>query len=124
MKQATAIIFLLIYLSAATELHQLLRLPVFFKHYQEHKQFNTSINLIDFITLHYFNSEHTDADAHHELPFNNNDCVTVALSLVILPANSTEPPANVVRSILAPILYRDLEFSSRFHFSIWQPPRA
>lgn len=124
MKQATAIFFLLIYLSAATELHQLVRLPVFIEHFKEHKSLNGSLDLLDFIVLHYVNSEHSDTEGHQELPFNSNDCVTVALSLVILPDTSAEPPANVVCDIQAPILYSDLAFASGIHFSIWQPPRA
>ena len=124
MKQDTAIFFLLIYLSAGTELHQLVRLPVFIEHFKEHKSLNGSLGLLDFIALHYFNSDHTDAEAHQELPFNSNDCVAVALSLVILPNNSSEPPANAVSAIQVPILYSDLAFASRIHFSIWQPPRA
>jgi len=124
MKQATAIFFLLIYLSAATELHQLVRLPVFIEHFKEHKSLNGSLGLLDFIALHYFESEHTENESHQELPFNSNDCVTVALSLVILPDISSEPPAKMMRAIQAPILYSDLAFASRIHFSIWQPPRA
>lgn len=124
MKQTAALFFLLIYLSAATELHQLVRLPVFIEHFKEHKSLNGSLGLLDFIALHYFNSEHTDAEAHQELPFNSNDCLAVSLSLVILPDSSSEPPANVVCAIKAPILYSDLAFASRIHFSIWQPPRA
>jgi hypothetical protein len=124
MRQATALFFLLIYLSAATELHQLVRLPVFIAHFKEHKSLNGSLNLLDFIALHYFDSEHTNDQDHQELPFNSNDCVAVALSLVVLPDNSSEPPVNLVGSIEAPILYSDLSFASRIHFSIWQPPRA
>lgn len=124
MKQATAIFFLLIYLSAATELHQLVRLPVLIEHFKEHKNLNGSLGLLDFIVLHYVNSEHANAEDQHELPFNSNDCIAVALSLVILPDISSEPPANAVSDIQAPMLYPDLVFASCIHFSIWQPPRA
>jgi hypothetical protein len=123
MRQVWAIFFLLIYLSAGTELHQLVRLPVFIAHFKEHKNLNGSLNLLDFIALHYFNSEHND-ESHEELPFHNNNCVAAALSLVILPDNSSETPGNPARAIQAPILYRDPAFQSPIHFSIWQPPRA
>jgi len=123
MRQASAIFFLLIYIYAGTELHQLVRLPVFIAHFKEHKNLNNSLNLLDFIELHYFKSEHSDK-THEELPFNNNDCVAAALSLVILPDNSSETLSNVVGAFQAPILYSDLDFKSPIHFSIWQPPRA
>ena len=125
MRKATPILFLLIYLAAATELHQILRLPVFFEHYEEHKQSNPMIDLVEFIVIPYFSGDYGDPDfgRDQQLPF-KADCPEVSISLAMPPDDFPEAEARVFSLSINDILYKPLFKASSFHFAIWQPPRA
>jgi hypothetical protein len=124
MKRASAILFLWIYLVANTELHQFLRLPVFFVHYHEHKAENPEIGLIDFIAIHYFgDNNNPDYGKDDQLPFKDK-CPEVSLSIAMPPDNITEsilPDFTMSRNV---VMFKSPFVASSFLFSIWQPPRA
>lgn len=126
MKKISSILFLLIYLAAVTELHQILRLPVFFAHYEEHKLKNSSISLLDFIVIHYFGSDKKDGDytRDQQLPFKNATCLEVSISFALPPDDLPVARAQEFSISRKVVLYKSLIFPSSFHFSIWQPPRA
>jgi len=126
MKKAPPILFLLIYLAAVTELHQIVRLPVFFEHYKEHRQHNPSISLLDFIVLHYVSSESKDADygRDQQLPFKNATCLEVTISVAMPPDDLPETQVQVFSLSRNVMQFKSLIFPCSFHFSIWQPPRA
>jgi hypothetical protein len=122
MKRVAAILFLWIYLVANTELHQFLRLPVFFAHYQEHRAENPYINLIDFISQHYF-ADTNNVGKDDQLPFKDK-CPEVSLSIAMPPEilpETTLPDFTVAKNI---VMFKTPFIASSFHFSIWQPPRA
>ena len=125
MRKATSILFLLIYLAASTELHQILHLPVFFEHYGEHRQSNPTIDLVDFIVIHYFSGAYSDPDfgRDQQLPFKAN-CPEVSISLAMPPEDFPEAKARVFSLSTNGILYKPLFNASSFHFAIWQPPRS
>jgi len=52
-KKRAAYIFLAIYLLGATQLHQLLKMPLLIEHYMEHKLDNGNLSLIGFMYQHY-----------------------------------------------------------------------
>lgn len=126
MRKITPILFLLIYLAAVTELHQFLRLPVFFEHYVEHKLDSPTINLIDFIVGHYFSDESKDADygRDQQLPFKNATCLEVSISVALPPDDFPETEANVFSLSRNVVTYKSHFNATSSHFSIWQPPRA
>ena len=126
MRKISPILFLLIYLAAVTELHQILRLPVFFEHYVEHRQDSPTISLLDFIVVHYFSGENKDADytKDQQLPFKNATCLEVSISLAMPPDDFPETKAQVFSLSRNVVLFKSLNFHYSFHFSIWQPPRA
>lgn len=126
MKKISSILFLLIYLAAITELHQILRLPVFFAHYEEHKLNNPTISLFDFIALHYFGGKNKDADyaRDQQLPFQNATCLEVTISIAMPPDAFPETEAKMFILPRSVVLFKSLIYPSSFHFSIWQPPRA
>jgi hypothetical protein len=125
MRKVTPILFLLIYLAAATELHQFLRLPAFFEHYAEHKRVSPTINLIDFIVLHYFkgNSNDSDYTTDRQLPF-KAACLEASISLALPPDDLPETEALVFSLSVNDVRYKPIFNASAFYFSIWQPPRA
>ena len=71
MKKRAAYIFLAIYLLGATELHQLLKMPLLLEHYKEHKLDNGNLSLISFIYQHYVGDDGNASDDQKDqnLPF-------------------------------------------------------
>ncbi len=71
MKKRAAYIFLAIYLIGATELHQLLKMPLLLEHYKEHKLDNGNLSLISFIYQHYVGDDGNanDDQKDQNLPF-------------------------------------------------------
>jgi hypothetical protein len=126
MTRLTAIGFLLIYLTANTELHQLLRLPVFFDHLKEHRQENPEMGLIGFVILHYFSGNPKDADQERDeqLPFKSNDCVAAPSAIAILTFISFERLLDTPATGTSSSIYKSPFNPSSFQFTIWQPPRA
>lgn len=126
MSRVSAIGFLIIYLTANTELHQFLRLPVFFDHLKEHRQETPELDLFSFIDLHYFsgNPKDADHDRDEQLPFKSNDCVTAPSSLAILTVISFDRLKVSHTTISKSSIYKSPFNPSAFQFTIWQPPRA
>ncbi len=126
-RKAIPFFLLSIYLVGSTELHQLLRLPVFFEHYQEHKELNVHIGLIDFIAIHYFNGNARTPDyaRDQQLPFKNDKCPEATISIALPPDDLAETPVQVRRGgSRNDVLFKSVFNGTTFHFSIWQPPRA
>lgn len=60
MKRILAILFLSLYLTTSTELHELFKLPVLYVHFIEHQSENKTLSLVEFLSQHY--SQHQDHD--------------------------------------------------------------
>lgn len=59
-------------LCGTTEIHQFLKVPLLFTHYQHHKNSCPGLTLRDFLQLHYSSQEHpndNDEKEDEELPF-------------------------------------------------------
>jgi len=57
-----AYIFLAIYLLGATELSQLLKIPLLIEHYTEHKLDNGNLSLLSFMYMHYVGDDGDTTD--------------------------------------------------------------
>jgi hypothetical protein len=124
MKRACAILFLWIYLVANTELHQFMRLPVFFIHYQEHRAENPDIGLFEFIALHYVGPDSNITYGHDsELPFKDK-CPEVSLSIALPPEDLAGPTPHIFSVDRKVVMFKSPFVASSFQFAIWQPPRA
>ena len=125
MKRAGAILFLLIYLVANTEMHQFLRLPIFFLHYQEHRAESPDISLIEFITLHYYGPDANINYGHDsELPFKDK-CPEVFMSIALPPEDIAGCPSpQLFTTDQKVVMFKSPFVASSFQFSIWQPPRV
>jgi hypothetical protein len=109
---------------AQTELHQLLKFPVFARHFTEHKKENAETSLLSFIVLHYFsgNLHDKDYDKDMQLPFKTADCAA-AINFALTPS------AAIV--ITKPVIYVDKIYPAIknsniltiHHADIWQPPK-
>ncbi len=126
MKTAVAFFLLMIHLFAATELSQLFKLPVLFKHFEEHKQKEASISFGSFLYRHYFTDRQSDGhpERDNQLPFHSHeDCVSLKLSVF--------PPVNfegIVVHVLPLEKNKIFSFSDQnipltYLSSIWQPPK-
>jgi|ERR1043165_9223500 hypothetical protein len=102
-------------------LSQVLRLPVIFDHYSEHRTKDHSITFSHFLSIHYLGDDHDDSDndRDHELPFKSFSATADAeadpdRTHSIVPPYF--PPDNLADLYLSPD-------ASGVSSGIWQPPR-
>lgn len=126
MIRANAITFLLLHFLASTELHEIVRMPIAFIHFAEHKQQNNDVSFLDFGVLHYFSGRVKDAnyERDRQLPFKKFQCEELASSVALPVDPFEEPLPGISYTTLKVEIYVSRFHSSLFQFSIWQPPRA
>lgn len=124
MKRIAAICFFTLYLVSATEAKQLLKLPVLFEHYAEHKQKNREISFLNFIYMHYAGSDFDDGDQDRDmqLPFKSLTSATALFPAFSPSANGIklEPSFSIREGSFLPAPFN---FQSFYLSSIWQPPK-
>lgn len=127
LKKATAILFLCIYLFSTTEAYQLLKLPVVFQHYQEHKKESRSITFLEFLDMHYMHGSPRDADYARDmqLPFKSSgDFVSnftiTAFVPVVLEFTILKPTVLLEKNTFAP---QENFILTGYSCNIWQPPK-
>jgi hypothetical protein len=127
LKKLTAIFFLTVYLFATTEAKQLLKLPVVFEHYAEHKQDDKQMTMLKFLSIHYLHGSPRDKDYDRDmkLPFKTSgDCIST-VSSDIIPVTFQFSIVNPIEISLKPIFIHTYEFIlSSFPSTIWQPPKS
>ncbi|MDP4286086.1 MAG: hypothetical protein Q8891_16875 [Bacteroidota bacterium] len=128
MKKIAAILFLAIYLFSTTEAIQLLKLPVIFEHYKEHKNKDHSITFLKFLDIHYMHGSPQDADRDRDmqLPFKtSNECI-FTLSVPFIPFYTTaviiQQPATIQKK--NPFGACNHAILPSYYSKIWQPPRS
>jgi hypothetical protein len=121
MKRLLAISLFLLYINSNTELHEVLRLPLLFEHFTEHKKLFGDISLWDFLVMHYNTNVSHDAD-DSKLPFKDpahsftSPTLAVPIHKIIL--TDTQP----IRKVSHISSYQEKFIAS--HLSdIFQPPR-
>ena len=122
MRKLTALMVICVYAISFTECHQLFKLPVLVQHYLEHKQNNSEITFLEFLSVHY-DSDVAHDDRDMQLPF--KDCGhCIAVPVVILPNSKMELKEGSY-------FYSQNTYTSFYkkyipasHLAeIWQPPR-
>jgi hypothetical protein len=120
-KRLVAALFLFTYISSTTEFHEVLRLPLLFEHYAEHKIKVNDLTFWEFLTMHYKTDvAHDDHD--NQLPFKVPGHEFTA-SIVALPTPKVsliEPTLSV--KVTHTSSYREAHFESQLQ-DIFQPPR-
>jgi hypothetical protein len=127
LRKITIILFLSIYLSSVTELHQLLKLPLLIEHFVEHKEKTQSLSFWEFLCMHY--SQQTDGDGDtdrdKQLPFKSHDgCSSAFMSGFMNGASSQISPKTRILTACYYSEYADTFLSSAHLSSIWQPPKS
>lgn len=125
-KKFLPILFLSIYLISATEMSQLLKMPLLVQHYLEHKEENHSITIWQFLYMHYALENAKDTDNKDmKLPFktSTNISYSIALGLPNKLDFDIKPKTPLIE--IKKIYYYQSDFaSSNFLSFIWQPPKA
>jgi hypothetical protein len=123
LKKPITIALLIIYLFSATELHEVLKLPILIEHYLEHKAQNNQLSLLDFLALHYNQSfDHDKND--HKLPFKSKECNTSANVLAHFePALTFIAIKQADFTIKIYSVFYKVPFTSAGFSKIWQPPK-
>lgn len=107
--------------------HQIMRLPALAVHYYHHITEHEDIGVVDFLVLHYGNSEHmkTDAHEHENLPGSSSSHV----------CQHASPAPVVIQSLHLTLTHPELNRASHHVItdeflpgnganSIWQPPKV
>ncbi len=125
-KKISAIFLLTVYLFSTTEVKQLLKLPVIFQHFAEHKQQDGQMTILKFLSIHYLHGSPKDKDYEQDmkLPFKTSgDCISTVSSDVI-PVTVTFAIINPIEISVRQVFIHKYEFIlSSFPASIWQPPK-
>jgi hypothetical protein len=126
LKKASAILFLSIYLLSTIAAQQLMKLPVVFQHYQEHKQEDKNISVLRFLSIHYLHGSPKDKDYDRDmqLPFKtSSDCISsIAIAFVSMMVPFTiAKPVEIIQKKNYIVLNQYIQ--SSYLASIWQPPK-
>ena len=107
------------------ELHQFLKIPIFFQHFNEHKLVDEHITLLDFLQEHYVGAIEMDDDYQQDqkLPFRDacNLVVNISLSCQALPPSIEIEPLQEILPQFS--IYKDINKILISSCDFFQPPR-
>lgn len=125
MKKVVSISFLIVFLIANTELHEVLKVPLLLEHYLLHKQEDKNQSFVTFIYKHYVSVQdhfHLQND-HDGLPLKTKDCIKYnpgIVSFLLIPyARLQEAPYQLKQRIF----FKKVFLSNLNQGNIWQPPQ-
>jgi hypothetical protein len=123
-KKISALFFLAIYLVSATELIQVLKLPLLFSHYAEHSNKEKNHSFLDFLKDHYVDDDGTisDNDTDRKLPFKETG-YSGQLDLDFIPLSNAIASNGRIYSTVPPPVSKPYLFYSLYVPGIWQPPK-
>jgi hypothetical protein len=123
----SGLFLLVLYLATATPLAELVKVPVLFEHFQEHRQESPDISVLDFFRIHYFNGNKRDADFSRDmqLPFKTIEASSASLAVVLPPADWSISDAPTLSPLRKQILPASLLFPPNPFVAIpAEPPEA
>lgn len=128
LKKLITIFFLAVYLFATTDAYQLLKLPVVFQHFAEHRAENKNIGFLEFLDMHYMHGSPKDADYDRDmqLPFKKAcpDCASCIVASAFVPLTALyfiEKPIRITKQ--KNYIIQEQLLTSSYLANIWQPPR-
>ncbi len=127
LKRFLSISLLSIFLVSATELYQLVKLPLMVEHFKEHRQEDKDITLWAFLCMHYDYAAKPDEDYAKDmtLPFKANDSMINATIADFVPTTFYISPAKkTYASSVQFVTFDEQHISSSFLSNIWQPPKS
>lgn len=115
---------LLSFLLSTTELGQLLKIPVFFQHLEQHEALNHNLTIWQFLYLHYGTDKDHDAD-DHKLPFKSScsNIQQVNLALPQIKPSNLIPQVETIEETPKIFNHNDKGSKSGYLSSVWQPPK-
>ena len=127
LRKIISISLLSMYLLCATELHQLLKLPLLMEHFVEHKKENRDLTLWGYLCIHYAHGAVEDADHAKDmkLPFKSNEGCTDSNITAFVPNNfASEVEKPVINEPKCFPSHDETFLTSSFLSNIWQPPKS
>lgn len=111
---------------SATELGQLVKLPLLVEHFAEHKKEDKDLNLWQFLRMHYANGNPKDADYDKDmqLPFKTSDDVSIGAGAYITSASYAIVEKPLYFEVKSYFISNESFLSAAHLSSIWQPPRT
>jgi hypothetical protein len=127
MRKIVSIFLLGIYLFSTTEVYQLLKLPVVFEHFHEHKLADRNISFLQFLVMHYGEDDPKDGDYQRDmkLPFKRTNHYITSISLVTVPESYEiffPPKFHVTQNVF--FIKNDSFVHTAFLSAIFQPPKT
>lgn len=126
LKNLIAIFFFSVYLFSATEVHQLLKLPVVFQHYAEHQLEDADIGFLAFLKMHYMQGSPQDEDYERDmqLPFKTSTDGVSYVGFAYVPLQiEIEINNNISFLKKKNYIVRDVFTHTSYLSNIWQPPQ-
>ncbi len=125
LKRISAILFLSVYLLSYAEFYQLLKLPILFEHFREHRQTDQTISFLSFIRIHYFDKTIIDDDYQRDqqLPLRHSDGCQM---IVNHPGECQQIAIEIIKPNESPrqfSCYKEMNKPQFITFDIFQPPR-
>lgn len=105
-------------------LDQLCKLPILFEHFMEHKERDHHINLVDFLSMHYWGDDmdDNDDDRDMQLPFKKFDAQTSHLVFFASKSINVKVPVyQVERSYL---VYQTDYYPNPALSGLFRPPQV
>ena len=125
-KKALLYIIFFAFCFSSTELHQLLKLPLLFSHFQEHKQREGNITFFSFLKAHYAESQNvnaTEKGKHEQLPFKSDTDIATHNITFFQPIPSIQLPMAFHSYEMKKHTIHMNDYLASSLSSIWQPPK-
>jgi hypothetical protein len=126
LKKLVPIFILSFYLISTTSLRELVKIPVLFQHFFEHKDLNQEITFFTYLVDHYNDIPHTDNDEarDNELPFKSSSSQNASgLSYAVPQFYSFHVKTLVRKEVKVNPVYQEGHIPSICQGKIWQPPK-
>jgi hypothetical protein len=125
-KYITASMLLAFYMLSATDIHEVIKLPMLVEHYFDHSREDQQIGFFQYLTLHYGIEDGTDKDAaeDRQLPFQSSEYFS-SVSFVSINPPVINQSIHITESIADHdfLLRNETFLPSPYLDRIWQPPR-
>ncbi|RYZ30384.1 MAG: hypothetical protein EOO10_02995 [Chitinophagaceae bacterium] len=123
-KAGLFLVFTVLFLNN-TSLYQLSKIPVLIQHYREHRQLDDTVDLLEFLSMHYWGTDRNDDDddRDRQLPFKEFSS-HLQLNLYV-PTQKQVVVATTVRyrPVRYPVLQNNLLTKPSLS-SLFRPPKA
>jgi len=107
-------------------LGQLVKAPILFEHFKEHKQLDARISFVDFLIHHYSFEEHTDNDEDRDmqLPFKRQLNITSGFDFHGISKTISLPKAMELSMVSLRVTHYRLDLPTPYQLSQFKPPRS